>query len=401
MFGNEDIVPVVMFHSVGLAGTDWVFSHISEPLECFEEKIAALCRAGYHFLFWDDLYAHMAGSRKAPRRSVMLTFDDGYLDNWVLAFPILKKYGARCTIFVNPAFVDPEPVPRPTLDDARAGKNLTALESTGFLSWAEMQAMESSGIVDIQSHSLTHTWYFSGPNVVDFHRPGSNRYPWLFWNSQPERKPFYMAEDQSGFVPAGTPVYEHEKALICRRYFPPESVLADMATFVSKNGGDNFFFDERWAEKLKDHHASLVLAHENDGRMESEDEYRERVFSELRNSKMRIEENLKKQVDYICWPGGGYNDTVLSLARKVGYKSWTIASKDQSNFRNLPGAGMEQIKRVGSFSHYQIPGWKPIDLMGGRYFLCGIERHKGSLFHKWLGRTLLVVAQIRNIVEFK
>ena len=104
--------------------------------------------------------------------------------------------------------------------------------------------MERSGVVDIQSHALTHTWYFSGPVLIDFHRPGNNRYPWLAWNLRPDQKPFYMENDQSGLVPWGAPIYEYEKALICKRYFPPEEVAEEMTRagrhpYIVPVGGSN------------------------------------------------------------------------------------------------------------------------------------------------------------------
>lgn len=400
MLSNHDIVPVIMFHSVGLAGTDWVFSHISEPLERFEEKIATLSRSGYRFILWGELYEHMAGRRKVPGKSVMLTFDDGYLDNWVYAFPVLRKYGAKATIFVNPEFVDYTAGIRPNCDDLREGKiSPSGLQATGFLSWPEMRAMEASGLIDIQSHSLTHTWYYSSPAVTDFHRPGDGRHPWLAWNARPERKPYYMAEDQSGFIPAGTPIYEHEKALACRRYFPPEPVLEGLTLFVRESGGADFFLTDRWKEELMALHASLMEAHAHEGRMETRAEYRKRVLFELTESKRLLEENLGKRVDYICWPGGGYNEVVHALASEAGYKSSTLASRDQSSFRNLPGIGPEQVKRVGSFSRYHLPGKPALGYASGRYFLCGIERHKGSLFHTWLGRALLAGARLRQMAR--
>jgi peptidoglycan/xylan/chitin deacetylase (PgdA/CDA1 family) len=402
MISNNEIVPVVMFHSIGLNDRRWVFSHISEPIDIFEEKIAALCRAGYHFLFWDDLYNHMAGIKKAPKKSIMLTFDDGYLDNWVFVFPILKKYGAKGTIFVNPEFVDPEPVLRPTSDDVNPGKlPHPPLLKAGFLSWAEMRAMESSGLFDIQSHSLTHTWYFSGPKLTDFHRPGDNRYPWLAWNACPERKPFYMVEDQSSLVPFGTPVYESEKALLCKKYFPPTGLIEEMTAFVSDHGGPTFFLSDKWEDKLSTYHSSLMAHHGENSRIETEDDYKGRVFRELRTSKRLIEKNLDKRIEYICWPGGGYNRTVLDLARKAGYKAWTLASRDQTNFRNHFGCGPEQVKRMGSLSQYQIPGGNPLGHAGGRYFLCGIERHKGSLFHTWLGRAILIAQKLLHSMRHK
>ena len=166
---NSDIVPVIMFHSVGLSGSDWVFSHISEPLKNFEAKLDALARKGCHTIHWSDLFSHMSGTAKLPHRTIMLTFDDGYLDNWVYVFPLIKRYGIKVTIFVSPEFVDPNENPRPTLEDVWSGRiKQSELQTRGFLCWEEMRAMSKSGLVDIQSHAFTHTWYFAGPKVMIF-----------------------------------------------------------------------------------------------------------------------------------------------------------------------------------------------------------------------------------------
>ncbi len=388
MFSDDSIVPVVMFHSVGLADTDWVFSHISEPVSCFEDKIVALLNAGYSFLFWEELHQHMTGSHRAPQKSIMLTFDDGYLDNWTYVFPLLKKYGIKATIFVNPEFVDPSSLPRLTADDVAAGRaSATELQAKGFLNWAEMRAMEASGLVDIQSHALTHTWYASGPIPVDFHSPGCRKYPWCAWNLRPERKAFYMIEDQSDFLPLGTPVYQHAKALVCKKYFPPEGISTSLAEFVRANGGPDFFTRKDWFEELHRRHTALMTAHGHRERWESEQEYGQRVLHELVQSREIIGAQLKKDVRYICWPGGGYNETVLPLARKAGYRAWTLASRDCGTFRNRYASGGEQIRRVGCFSHYTFPGKPPLGRANWRFFYSGIERHKGSALHTWLGRA--------------
>ena len=388
MFSNDDIVPVVMFHSVGLEKSDWCFSHISESLMIFEEKINALVSSGYQFIFWQDLYDHMSGSRVAPKKSIMLTFDDGYLDNWVYVSPIIKKYGAKATIFVNPDFVDPNNRIRPNLEDVWSGKaGEDEIQPLGFLNWEEMRLMEKSGLVDIQSHALSHTWYFSGPKLFDFYKPGDKQYPWLAWNMKPEQKPFYMLKDQSDFVPWGAPVYEYEKALICRMYFPPQEVTEKITEFVNQEGGQDFFLQKEWKKRLEKYHDDLMKEY-NNGYFESNDDYRERISEELLVSKKAIEKQLAKQVAFICWPGGAYNHTVLTIAKQIGYKAWTLSSRDQSDFRNRPGSDPTQIKRIGSFPKYRMSDGKEYGDASAYSFLCSVERHKGSLFNKYLGRIL-------------
>ena len=48
---------------------------------------------------------------------VVLTFDDGYLDNWVAVMPLLRKYGQKAIIFMSTDFIDPTSQSRPTLDE--------------------------------------------------------------------------------------------------------------------------------------------------------------------------------------------------------------------------------------------------------------------------------------------
>ena len=303
---DNPVIPVVMFHSVGLHDSDWVYRHISEPLEIFEEKIIKLKQAGYHFIFWSDLYGYMAGKKQLPRRVIMLTFDDGYLDNWVLAYPILKKYGAKGTIFINPEFVDPSEELRNNLDDVWTKKNqYEDLLLPGFLNWSEMRTMEQSGVIDIQSHACSHTWYFCSDKIVDFHRPNIPRYPWLAWNTHPERKPYYMLENQEALVPYGYPIYQFEKSLICRRYFPPDIVINSLIDYVSNHGGKDFFKQNNFHKNLNIYHQDLLTRYKHKERLETESEYFDRIYHELTYSKNCIEEQLNKKVEYICWPGGG------------------------------------------------------------------------------------------------
>ena len=394
--GDNKIVPVVMFHSVGLEESDWTFNHVSEPVTTFEEKISCLSQAGFNFIFWSDLHAYMTGSKNMALPAIMLTFDDGYLDNWIYAFPILKKYGVKATIFVNPEFVDPSKEIRPIFDDTGAGEIKTIDQSpAGFLNWEEMRVMEKTGLVDIQSHSLTHTWYFSNPNLIDFHKPGDNRYPWLAWNQRPDQKPFYLTKDQSNFISYGTPIYEYEKALICKRYYPPKAIALKIAEYVNINCGAEYFNNQGWENSLKSLHTQLMNKYEADHAYESDNEYRQRIFDELRDSKHILENNLDKKIEFISWPGGGYNKEVLFLAEKAGYKAWTLGSKDKPWHRNVPGTDARQIKRVPSTTRQYLLG-KYLGYTTGREFLLYVKRHQGSYFHKYLSRCNKVLRWISD-----
>jgi peptidoglycan/xylan/chitin deacetylase (PgdA/CDA1 family) len=327
----------------------------------------------------------MSARKRIPLPSAMLTFDDGYLDNWVYVYPILKKYNAKATIFVNPEFVDPSNEARPNLEDLWANTvTEEQLSVAGFLNWQEMRRMQESKLVDIQSHGLTHTWYFSSPRLIAFHKPGHNEYPWMAWNLRPDKKPFYLTEDQSEYVHYGTPIYVHEKALICRRYFPPREVAYELTSFVARNGGIEFFNLQGSEKQLLEYHHLLMTKFKIKEYYETDEEHKRRLFNELKLSKQLIEQNLDKNVDFICWPGGAYNKQVLSLAEEAGYKAWTLSSSDQTSYKNIQGGNPKTIKRVGSAPLQKYKD-KTLGYTSGSELLFALKTHQGSLFYKYAG----------------
>lgn len=384
LFGDPSVVPVVMLHSVGAENLDWVFRHVSCPIVPFEDKIRALQQAGFHFLFWNELYEYMASERSLALPAILLTFDDGYLDNWVHVFPILQKYGVKATIFASADFIDPSSALRPTAAGLTADA-ASKLDIAGFLNLVEMRAMEASGLVDIQSHAKTHTWWFCNEEVVDFWRPGLRDYPWMAWNARPDRKPYYLREKQDDLVPFGTPIYGHGKALEVTRYIPAPEIAAALTDYVEQSGGAHFFERGDWQDDLRSRHEALAGEYSAVSRFETPQERAARVREELAVPKRVLEEGLGKRVDYICWPGGGYNEATFDMARAVGYKAWTLASSDLSDFRNVPGADREQVKRIGDSIRQSWRG-RTIGYSTGSEYLCAVRRHQGSFFHKWTGR---------------
>ncbi|MCK4236494.1 MAG: polysaccharide deacetylase family protein, partial [Candidatus Krumholzibacteria bacterium] len=130
---NVKGVPVIMYHGVGPDRPDWVWDYLITPIDVFEGQMRLLREKGWTTISLAHLHSHMAEDTLLPDKPVVLTFDDGYLDNWVYAYPILKKYGHRAVIWMSTDFVDPSTEVRPTLDDPRTGR--VDRVGTGFLSW--------------------------------------------------------------------------------------------------------------------------------------------------------------------------------------------------------------------------------------------------------------------------
>ena len=336
-------VPVIMYHSVGHPNKNWIWSFLTCPVDVFEKQIKSLFKKGFNTIGLQELYNYMKYGESLPPKPIVLTFDDGYLDNWVYAYPILKKYGFTGTIYVNPEFVDPTIEYRPNLEDVWLGKvSKNALIDKGFLSWEEMRKMEEDGIMDMQSHALTHTLYFNSDKIIDFRHPG-DKYIWIDWNEYPEKKYNYINENSPKKY--GMPVYSYGEALVVRRYFPDQELEQTLNNYVKMNGEEDFFNRPNWKEELFKLVDEYKKTHDIFDRFESKEEYEERVKNELMLSKKIVEKKFKKQVKFLCWPDGACNETTLRLSSEVGYISSTFTSKDRGG-KNVFGENPVRIKRM-------------------------------------------------------
>jgi len=70
---DNQVVPMVMFHSVGLEDLDWEYNYISEPVRAFEDKVASLSGAGFNFITWGELYAYVRGEVVIDLPAIVLT----------------------------------------------------------------------------------------------------------------------------------------------------------------------------------------------------------------------------------------------------------------------------------------------------------------------------------------
>lgn len=343
-------LPVVMFHSVAAGDTGWLWDELACPVALFERVISSLRARGYGPATLDDLF-DLQSTGTVPRdRRVILTFDDGYLDTWVHVYPMLKRAGLRGIVYVNPEFVDPGIAPRPNLEDVWSGRIAESeLQSKGFLNWTEIELLDRSGVLAIGSHSMSHTWHAIAPEIVDFHRPGLAT-PWLAWNARPDRKPYYRLEDQSGFVPWGTPIMRHGRSLGIRRYFPDEAIAPAVVQYVEEHGRENLFQRQNWRQELE---SVAAAADRGRGRAESDEEMELRFDSEIRNAFDELEARLGHSVRHFCWPGGAYCESAWNVLNRVGFMTSTI---NRSDLVRWSSPDPRFVRRISEFRNYSLLG---------------------------------------------
>jgi hypothetical protein len=237
-----DSIPVFVFHSV-------------EP-GTFEECCLGLVEGGYRTLGADELLAVLEGRHAAPRRSVVLTIDDGGGSTWTVAYPLLRKHGLRAVAFVVSGLVADDESYRPSLEDVWSGKtNLADVLSrerspVPVCTWAELARMQSSAVVDVQSHTHTHSLVHVGPRIRDFLNPTTD--PYLIGNFNIPVVREGASDRVERPLRLGRPVYEALPRLAGqRRYFDDERVRQECEAYVAAHGGPTFFKYPRWRAVLR------------------------------------------------------------------------------------------------------------------------------------------------------
>ena len=140
-------VPILMYHYISQppADADVYRVDLSVTPDNFRQQLAWLRDNGYTGIDFYELSLAIVGLTELPEKPVLLTFDDGYLDNYTAAFPLLQEYGYKATFFVVTDFVD-------------YGRE-------GYMTWPMLEEMSRAGH-RIESHSRTH------PDLRDKDRDG-------------------------------------------------------------------------------------------------------------------------------------------------------------------------------------------------------------------------------------
>ena len=158
---SASALPVLMYHHVSPSP-----GLVTVSPDTFRAHMAWLAAHGYCTVGCDDLAAFLAGD-PLPAKSVLITFDDGYLDNYVYAHPALREHGLHAAIFLVTGWIGDGPA-RPCHggsgatpecpDHRRCMESVAAGRSDQvMLRWSEVEAMRAAGTFEFHSHTHTHT----------------------------------------------------------------------------------------------------------------------------------------------------------------------------------------------------------------------------------------------------
>ncbi|MCF6764566.1 polysaccharide deacetylase family protein [Thiotrichales bacterium 19S3-7] len=146
-------VTVLMYHHV-LEASGFICSSIDE----FDQQMAYLVANNYKTLSIEEFYRFKKGELKLPKKSVLITFDDGWRNNFVYAYPILKKYGLKATLFVVTGWIEAasncKDKPFLALQHKQCKEKAPVSPREVLCTWNELKKMRD--VFDIQAHTHTH-----------------------------------------------------------------------------------------------------------------------------------------------------------------------------------------------------------------------------------------------------
>lgn len=296
VYYNKKGNPWFLYHHIGESGvpTDW-----------FEEHLKNIWFLNMKTLTNREMLESLDKHGKLPKNSVALTFDDGYYDNYRHAFPLLKKYKMKATLYLNTAYVENE--------ENRAFK---------YLSWKEIEEMSSSGVFDIQLHSHRHVPIFvdtSFDRVVDS-------------NDLLDRdiQHLYGGNAQIGF-----PIFGK------RGEFSSTGVIVPLeAAEKFKNFYENLSTEEKGNKKLIQDFINSEL--HKDLIFETLDDAKTRVLNDLNKNISLIEEHTGYKPNFFCWPWGHKSPEFIAILKSAGIAGFVTTRKGTNGLK----LDLENIRRV-------------------------------------------------------
>lgn len=143
---GKSCIAIPYYHRVG-----WM-DVLSKPMGFFRADIHYL-RKHYECLTLSQLVERLKSGAPIRRKIAVITFDDGYRDNYLAAFPELKRAGIPATFFVSTGFIGTN---RTFAHDQRAfERGVTVRSDWAKMSWDELREMQAAGM-EIGSHTVEH-----------------------------------------------------------------------------------------------------------------------------------------------------------------------------------------------------------------------------------------------------
>lgn len=299
---DKKAVPIFLYHQVNPLSN--VFP------ELFEEHLKIIKKHKMKTITITDFYMN-----KVEKNSILLTFDDGYYDNFKYVFPLLRKYEMKATIFLNTLYIGETRNACPLIRDNNT-VNLEAMKQyleTGsavinqYLTWDEIKKMYDSGLVDFQAHSHKHMAMFTDTKISGLTQKNKMEAPDLYL--------YGKLEDNY-------PI------------FPKRGEYTGRAVIINKDFFD--IFKKYYEENIKGKYSKeeelkkcqeFIDANKKYFSKETESEFQNRIKEDFLVNKDLIETHLGNRVKFFCWPWGHRSKEAIKFLKTLGVGGFITTKK--------------------------------------------------------------------------
>lgn len=144
-------VPVIMYHHIQplYISSEYNQEGLTVGVEYFDMHMSYLASQGYHTLSADQLVEALVTGQQLPPKSILVTLDDGYEDNYTYALPILDKYHIVANFMIPTGLVG-----------THSGDNT-------YVTWGELEKMAKDPLVHLYSHTVHHVDVGNSSKEID------------------------------------------------------------------------------------------------------------------------------------------------------------------------------------------------------------------------------------------
>ncbi len=154
-------IPVLMYHHI-LPQSGF----ITVTTTNFKDQMQMLKSNGWYTLSAEEFLNFKLGKFTPPEKSLLITFDDGWLDNYTYAYPVLKELGFRATVFIVTSWIENAPHSKELAYSTHKDAGILAKEGRSGAVFSRELLHECKDVFDFHSHLHTHTNRFK--ESVDF-----------------------------------------------------------------------------------------------------------------------------------------------------------------------------------------------------------------------------------------
>lgn len=311
---DADTLPVFHFHDV--------------TRDDLEPKLRYLADNGYRTVTSDEIAGHARRTTRLPERSVALCFDDAWASLSTVAAPLLTRHGLRAITYAIPARITDAPGP--------------------FVSWSELRALHTSGVIDVQCHTDTHSMMFCSDAVCGFVTPDYASGPLL-------NRPQLVSRPALRFITPedlGAPLYPARSRMSDgRRAAVSLDVHQRCVDRVAREGGAAFFARSGWQAEL-----TRMIVNRSPAAIESDIEQTRAIEEELDRGRSVLNERLcTTTVNHICLPWGVSGRITSAALARLGYQS-AFANRLCGVHAVRPGDDVYWLKRLPNRYIFRLPG---------------------------------------------